>query len=54
MNKPAVDYFLASVLISNGYGRSYNEPNMLHASTDEIVYHTQTYAGRKLNKLSFP
>ena len=47
LNQPQIDYFLVSLLVSNGYGRTYNSPSLLRASTDDIVYHAQTYAGKQ-------
>ena len=44
--KPEVNYFNASILVSNEYGRSLAAPNTFYVSPDDNLYNFQTYAGQ--------
>jgi hypothetical protein len=47
-NKPEINYFNASIIISNQYGRSLVSSNKFYVSPNDNLYNFQTYA-RKLS-----
>ncbi len=50
--KPEVNYYKASILVTNQYGRSLASPNTFFVAPDENVYNFQTYAGNFNKKLA--
>lgn len=52
LQKPEVNYFKSTILVSNEFGRSVASANMLYVSPDENLYHFQTYAGNWFMKFN--
>lgn len=51
LGKPEVNYFLASMLVSNNFGRASVDKRTTYVAPDETLYNFATYAGKYLNKL---
>ena len=43
-NRPEINYFNASILVNNQYGRSLVNPNRFYVSPNDNLYNFQTYA----------
>lgn len=50
VTKPEINYFNASILVNNQYGRSLVSPNKFYVSPNDNLYNFQTYA----RKFFFP
>ena len=48
-DRPEINYFNATILVNNQYGRSLVSPNKFYVSPNDNLYNFQTYARINLN-----
>ncbi len=50
LQKPEVNYYNATILVSNNYGRSIADPDAFFVAPNDTLYNYQTYARKNFNQ----